>query len=279
MKTSTSLFLTDILPHRRKFFNKIVKSKVFDSHSSQYVFSSLKKSGVEGVELLLPSFLKVTENDLVEVKKILDENNLPIFSVHQTIRFLTQTRMAEIVELFHIADTLGAKVIVLHISSAGKQVFNKDYVKIVHSLQKKYGIMVGFENREKFIGALHKKHGWHEDHFADLMRENDFSITFDTTHLAHSGGDILTFFKKNKDRIVNIHLSDYRPHLFNGSIRPLRYKHLPLGKGVLPMQAFLTLLQKENYNGLLTMEINTDLTGMCESADIIASALQKKQNN
>src|SRR5258705_9061538 len=108
---------------------------------------------------------------------------------------------------------VGAQVIVLHMNSAGRQVFNQQYIEAVHELQKKYGIKVGFENMEKFLGSLHRGHSWHGDKFADLMKKNDFFITLDTTHLAHSGGDIIDFFKKNKDRIVNIHLSDYRFHI------------------------------------------------------------------
>jgi sugar phosphate isomerase/epimerase len=275
MKTSASLFFTDILPHKRKFYHKIVKSKLFDHFTPQHVFVKLKSAGVDGVELILPSFLKVSDQDLYEVKKVLDENNMPIFSVHQVIRFITKTRLDEINELFHIAELLGAKIIVLHMNSAGKQVLDKEYVKQIHILQQKYNIQVGFENREKFVGSLHSGYGWHSEKFANLMNNNNFQITFDTTHLAHSGGDIVSFFEKNKARIVNIHLSDYKPNWLNGSLRPMRYKHLPLGKGTLPMKAFLEVLKKEHYNGILTMEINANLDGLFESAKIIQSILKK----
>lgn len=274
MKKSVSLFFTDILPHKRKLYHKFVKTKIFDGLSTKEAFTKLKAAGMDGVELILPSFQKASDEDIAEVKKLLDECQMPVFSVHQVIRFVTQTRLAEIVELFHIADSLGAEVIVVHMSSAGKQVLDKDYIKLVHSLQKKYGIQVGFENREKFFGSLHRSYGWHEDKFAKLMDDNNFHITLDTTHLAHSGGDIVDFFEKNKKRIINIHLSDYRPHFLNGSLRPMRFKHLPLGKGVLPIDKFLKLLKKEKYNGLVTMEIHAGLEGLCESASVISSTLK-----
>lgn len=229
---------------------------------------------MDGVELILPSFQKASDEDIVEVKKLLDECQMPIFSVHQVIRLLTKTRLAEIVELFHVADTLDAKVIVVHMSSAGKQVLNKDYIKLVHSLEKKYGIQVGFENREKFLGSLHRDYGWHEEKFAKLMKDNNFSITLDTTHLAHSGGDIIEFFEKNKDRIINIHLSDYRPHFLNGTLRPLRYKHLPIGKGVLPIKQFLEMVKKDKYQGLITMEIHGNIDALVDSAGIISSIIK-----
>ena len=278
MKISAVLFLTDILPHRRRLFNKIVKNKIFNKHTSDEVFTTLKNNGIEGIELMLPQFTRVTDEDLYDVKKMLDKYQIKVFSVHQQLRFFTKTRMTEITELFRIANIFGAKVIVLHVSNAGRQVFNKEYIAMVHALQKKHGILVGYENMEKFFGSLHRGHTWHEDKFADLMKKNDFSITYDVQHLAHSGGDIVGFFKKNKNRIVNVHLSDYRKHILNTNLRPLRYKHLPLGKGELPITEFVQTLKKEKYNGLVTMEIHTDLNGICESAQIVNAALDRRQH-
>lgn len=277
MKTSASLFLTDILPHRRKLYHKVVKSKLFSKHTPDEVFSQLKKVGLDGIEVILPSFQDINDHQLKEVKTLLDAHNLPIFSVHQKLRFFTKTKVAEITHLFHVADLVGSKVIVLHMSNAGKQLFNENYKTLLHSLQKKYGITIGFENMEKYFGSYFAPHRWHHDKFASLIEETDFNVTFDTTHLAHSGGDIIEFFKKNKSRIINIHLSDYKHHILNSNFRPLRFKHLPLGHGELPMQEFIALLVKEQYKGLLTMEINGDLAGICESAEIITAVRKKHE--
>lgn len=268
MKTSAGLFLTDILPHKRRLFNKIIKNKVFEKTSADYVFPELKKSGVDGIELFLPSFAKFTFEDIKELKGLLDSHKMPVLSVHQALRFFSKTRIAEITKLFHIADTVSAKVIVLHVQLAGKQIFDKEYVDTLHSLEKKYGIKIGFENREKHL-MPGKKYNWHSDEFALLMEKNKFHITLDTTHLAQAGGDIVEFFKQNKKRIVNIHLSDYKHHVLNSSLRPFRYKHLPLGKGKLPIEAFLKTLRSEKYAGFVTMEIHTDLKGMCDGAKVI----------
>lgn len=276
MKTSAGLFLTDILPHKRRFFNKIVKNKIFENTTADHVFPSLKKSGVDGIELFLPSFAKFTFDDIKEVKELLDLYKMPVLSVHQALRFFSKTRIAEITKLFHMADTLNAKVIVLHTQLAGKQIFNKEYIETLHSLQKKYDIKIGFENKEKYLIPSGGKHSWHQDKFPKLMEQNDFHITLDTTHLAVAGGDIISFFKKHKERIINIHLSDYKQHFLNTSLRPFRYKHLPLGKGQLPIEQFLKTLKKENYQGLVTMEIHTDLQGMCDGAKIIGTFTKAK---
>lgn len=275
MKLSASLFFTDILPHRRKLLNKILKNKIFNNNTPAEVFASLKKAGFDGIELLLPQYIKPRDEDLLDVKKIIDKYDMSVLSVHQTIRFFTKTSLKEIAEIFRVAEIFGAKVIVLHTSLAGKKIFTETYVKGIHDLQKKYGIKVGFENMEKYLVRLHLRHVWHEDNFADLMKKNDFHITLDTTHLAHSGGDIIEFYKKNKDRVANIHLSDYRSHFLNGNFRPIRYKHLPLGKGELQIKKFIETLKKENYKGLVTLELHTDLAGFCDGAEVFKAVLDQ----
>lgn len=270
MKTSAGLFFTDILPHKRNLYSKVIKNKIFtEGVHPKDIFKTLKESGVEGIEIFLPSYTKITLEDILEIKEELDTHNMPVFSLHQPLRFFSKTQIAEISLLFHMAQLLGAEVIVLHIANAGKEIFDKIYIDAIHDLQKKYGIQVGFENRERYLPSVRQKYTWDGETFGKLMEKNDFQITLDTTHLAQAGGDILTFFKKYKDRIVNIHLSDYKDNMWNTSLRPFRFKHLPLGHGELSIVDFLKLLKQEKYKGLVTMEIHTDLPGMCASAQLI----------
>lgn len=267
MKTSVHLFLTDILPEKRRLLHKVVKNKIFGKEPADKAFAEMKKAGIDGIEVLIPSFAKTKDiQDLLEITRV---NNIKIYSVHQAWRFLTKTRIFEITKLFEKAKILDAKVIVLHINSAKRQVFNKKYIEDLHSLQDKYGIKVGFENMEKHAGSVMNGRVWNELKFAELMNKNNFSITLDTCHLGQAGGDIVNFFKKNKDRIINIHLSDYKAHVLNNSLRPMRFKHLPLGKGNLPINEFLSTLKSENYQGLLTLEIGANLDDLLQSANII----------
>lgn len=270
MKISASLLYTDVLPSKRRLLSKIVKSKLFDNFPPNEVFSVFKKSGIEGVELLLPKI--ISKSELEEVKDMLDINKMKVFSVHQSLRFITRTNISEIRQLFDAAKIFDAKVIVLHMNTVGRQIFNKDYVLALHVLEKQYGVKVGFENREKYIGSAHNGYGWDEKKFPALMKTANFNMTLDVCHLGQSGGNIVNFFKNNKEKIVNIHLSDYKVHYLNNSLRPLRYKHLPLGNGSLPIKEFLATLKKEKYNGLLTLEINSHLEKFLESVKIVKDA-------
>jgi sugar phosphate isomerase/epimerase len=272
MKTSVSLFLSDILTQRRKMFHKIVKNDIFDGLTPEEGLRYLKENGVEGIEVCLSQYYNTTDWDVEELNRLTKHVGLPVLSVHQALRFFTSTKIPEITRLFEIADKLRVRLIVLHMNSAQKQIFDPAYIEALHHLEDKYNIKVTFENMEKHIGSLFYEHRWHDVKFSELVYKTDFHITLDVVHLAHSGGDIIEFYKKHKDRIINIHLSDYRKHIFNNNIRPMRYKHMPLGEGQLPIQEFLKLLHKERYDGLITMEIHGDIKDICAGAKIINNA-------
>lgn len=270
MKTSVHLFLTDILPLRKKILGKFVKNKLFNKLKTDEVLSQIKKSKIDGIELLVPSF--TTSRDIQDIKELVEKNNIRVLSVHQAFRFLTITRLPEIRRTLDYAKALSAEVIVLHMNSAGNQLFEPKYIAAIHSLETEYGIKIGFENREKHLGAAFNSYGWDEKKFGDLMNKADLHITFDVCHMGQAGGNIISFFKNNKERIVNIHLSDYKKHILNSSLRPIRYKHLPLGKGDLPLREFLAVLKNEKYDGLLTLETNTNIEDLIESAKTIQNS-------
>src|SRR6266568_7519504 len=140
MKTSISLFLSDILPHKRKLFHKIVKNKIFKGETPERIFIHLKSIGLDGFELLLPQYATTTDKDILEVKKLVLKHKFPVLSVHQSLRFFTATKVNEITRLFEVADMLSAKVVVLHINSARKQIFDDEYIQALHTLEKKYKI-------------------------------------------------------------------------------------------------------------------------------------------
>lgn len=270
MKKSVLLFLTDIMPEKRKLYDRVVKNKIFDGADAKTIFSEFKKTGIDGIELLIPQ--NINFQDLKELKKIVNDCNIKVYSVHQPLRFLTKTRPTEIKKIFEVAKILESKVIVLHMSSVGKQLFDNKYIEALHLLEKEYSVKIGFENQEKHVGSVLKGYCWEGNKFANLVAETGFNITLDVCHLGQTKGDIIDFFKKNKDKIVNIHLSDYRSHYLNNSLRPIRFKHMVLGRGQLPIREFISVLKKEKYKGLITLEIETNLNGILEGVRYINSA-------
>ncbi len=278
MKLSAWVSITDLLPEKKSgfgefIFDKFIKQKLFSKYNQKEVLLSLKKSGVNGIELLSTS--NVSDKDIQKIQEMLTELDLSVFSVHQSISTLFNISIQEIEGLCEIAHKLKSEVVVLHINVIGNQIFKTDYVEALKDLESKYKIKIGIENSPISPLSLFKTYTWDRDKFSNLIKERGFNITFDTTHLAQTGKDIVDFYKKNKDRIVNIHLSDYKKSFLNKYLLLSNDTHLPLGKGTLPIKQFLDVLRENRYDGITTMEINGTLTELCESARFIKNTILK----
>jgi sugar phosphate isomerase/epimerase len=266
MKISAWIFATDLLPNKRSLIEKLGnKGNLFTNAKPKEVFEKLKSSGVNGIELLL--LTNFSDADFQYLKKIFNENNVIVNSIHQPLRLVTKTDIKEIEMLFYFAKKFSAKLIVLHLQNAKEQIFNKKYLEMLHKLENDYAIKVTFENTQKFAQIFNKNRYWEGKKFAEVVRNSGFSITLDTTHMADAGGNIIEFFKQNKDIIIEVQLSDYKAKW------PKPRLHLQPGKGTLPMEEFLKVLKQNKYDGFITMEIKTGLEGLCESAQFIRQGL------
>lgn len=268
VKLSTSILSTDLLPKKRSLFETLIARKsIFSNQSPPSVFKALQASGVEGVELLIPN--NVTEEELILIGDLFIKSNMRINSIHQSMRILSKTPLWEIKRLFNLAKQFHASAIVLHLGSAKNQVQQTEYIENLHQFQKDYGIKIGFENDHRNLIFCREKSMWGGKESADTIKKIGFGITLDTTHLGIAEYDIVQFFNENKNDIINIHIGDYKKHLFSTNFRPVIYTHLPIGKGELPFENFFKTLRSHKYSGLLTMEINASLEEICQSARYI----------
>jgi sugar phosphate isomerase/epimerase len=262
MHLSAWVFATDLLPSKKSLLEKFIKRhNLFTEKPPSEVFKTLKSAGFDGIELLIPK--DFSEDDFNKVQTILNENQMPVNSLHQPLRLFTKTNLKEVETLFILANKFHAKVIVLHLANAKNQIFNKNYLGTLHEFENKYNIKIGFENTQKFAQVFNKKMYYDSKIFPKTIKDAGFLMTLDTTHLADTKADIISFIKNNLKNIVNIQLSDYRKSF------PIPYLHLPLLKGSLPIEEFLKILKENNYDGLMTLEIKTNLEGLYECARIV----------
>ncbi len=92
----------------------------------------------------------------------------------------------------------------------------------------------------------------------DIVDEYGLSICFDTGHLlSKQSGDesMLEFYKKHRDKIIELHLHDGRPSK-PGERGYIDHKHL--GTGDLPVREFLLELVKDDFNGPIIFELTAD---------------------
>ena len=263
MKLSLSINLSDILTEKKSILENLFSwGSFFDNgfHASR-IFSIIKEGKFDGIELVASKDIK--ENDLNKLKAFLDKNGIIVLSVHQPILRLYKIGLKAIKRLFETAAFLSAKVIIIHLFSLRDQIRDANFIKELKSLEEKYNIKIGIENGTKNIFLGLKKYCYEGEGFSKAVLGTGFGMTFDTSHLAEAGGDIIGFYKRNKERILNIHLSDYKSGFFKNNLFNM---HLPLGEGVLEIERFLKILKEDNYPGLLTFEINRGAKDILKSA-------------
>lgn len=274
MKLSSIATISDLLPHKKNRTEKMIADRMsrenkhmFQKNNIEEVLKKLKAAGVDGIELLVMT--NTTDKDCEEIIRLMLKHKLRINSIHQSLSTFLFIRQSQIKRLFEISKLLSCDVIVLHIDAVGRRIKSKNFLQTIRELEELYNVRVGFENMPKTPFNIWRRYTWKHNHFSKTMLTQELGITLDTTHLAQARGDIMEFYRDHKKNIVNIHLSDYKKNWKNNHLMLTTDTHLPIGKGILPIQQLLKELKENKYKGLITMEIDTDLNGMCKSAAMI----------
>ena len=207
MKVSAWVSVSDLVTVKKTLLEKIItivlkdeKVKIYRTQPFDLIFSSLRKAGVDGLELLVQKH--TTDKNIHEIKKLSIKYHLPILSIHQSLDSFGNISLTEIERLCHIANSFLAKVIVIHANALGSRLFDTTFIDTLKNLQKKYTIAFGIENMPKSYFTLHNPHTWKGQKFSSVMGKAGLSITFDTTHLAQVQEDICDFYLNNKKQCL-----------------------------------------------------------------------------
>jgi sugar phosphate isomerase/epimerase len=273
MKISLFVWASQLLSTKKTLMQKVnnflvpdPKHKMFETVSVDMILKSIKEAGADGLELIIPPVF--TDDNHKDIQKIIDKHGLKIYNIHQSDDSAFSIDLKEIERLSAIANKFQANNVTLHISSLKEGIFDNKFIGELKKLQKKYNIKFGIENMPKSPFTL-KDYQYKRREFASVINKAGLSMTLDTTHVGQVNEDICDFYTENKDKIINIHLSDYKKTFLNSKLLLGNDTHLPLGKGELPIIKFLKILKKENYQGVITMEINGDLETLCQNAKLI----------
>jgi sugar phosphate isomerase/epimerase len=276
MKISLLVWVSQLLSSKKTLIQKLnnfivpdPKHKMFKTLSVDTILKSIKNAGVNGIELTIPPIF--TNEDFKKIREIVGKHNLKIHSIHQSDESALGIDLPEIERLCSIANKLQTGTVVLHIDALKKGIFDNKFIEELKNLKTKYMVKFGIENMPKSPFTLGKSYTYRGDKFSSVVNKTGLSMTLDTTHMGQVNEDICDFYVKNKDKIIDIHLSDYKTTWLNSKLLLANDTHLPLGRGQLPIVEFLKLLKKENYQGLITMEINGDLETLCQNARLIRS--------
>jgi sugar phosphate isomerase/epimerase len=229
------------------------------------IASIARQAGADGLELLLNSRLFAAGPD--RVAHAANEHDMPIRSVHPPIRFINPRRHVhdDLIAAAEFArDLPGCRILVMHAvggatlhSERGRAFFRT--IDAVSTILRKSGVRLAIENR----GTLHPQPRMDFlDRLQNLYRvceEWDLDITFDTSHAASFGLNVVPALDVIYPRLANIHFSDRReepPAIASGIINSLTREHQAPGNGALPLAPFVQRLRTKGYRGAITLELS-----------------------
>lgn len=225
-------------------------------YSLSEIFRIAKEAGFDGVELLISQSNCNVGIDYIQ--KLSDKYEIPILSLHSP--FIACDGWGGFWDRVHrslvIATQLSIPLVNFHPPSGlmPRHRLNNElseHVQIYRDILKDSGATLTIENlptvrtfRISLVNWLLPRLANNMYQIADFAADNEIHVTFDTTHVGTTGVDLLEAYTVFRDRIVNIHLSDY-----DG-----RSQHLLPGTGYLPLERLLTQIKRDGYDGIITLE-------------------------
>lgn len=232
--------------------NVSLSTGFYYTKSYKEILDVISYTSCSNIELFLnQAFIDVPVDELArEIAK----RKLDVLSIHTPLEFIAFPRHESeefwIDKCISLSKTFNSKIIVTHMV-LGKYFIEApqglDYIHRENMVKfnKLKDICVTTENLPYFTDGsfLGKK-----NEFVKFIKDNNTSITFDTTHCAYSNHSILDMFIEIKDFVKNIHISDFK----------FGMEHKVLGTGDLPLKEFLYMLRINDYQGNLTIELDFD---------------------
>ncbi|MCK6624736.1 MAG: sugar phosphate isomerase/epimerase [Anaerolineae bacterium] len=226
------------------------------------------ETGFDGVELMV-DWRRETHH-VPHLEKLMARHNLPILAVHNPFASFPPGWKHDPVGLIQhsvrLAESLGAQTVVVHpparwvrlqsvvlapqrhwklsipIPVAGPGALGRWLQQELPHFQAQTAVKIAVENMpRRWLGP------WQLEpfHFNNARQLNQFQhLTLDTTHVGTWRADLLEFYRQIKPQVAHIHLSNFNGH-----------EHQLLYNGSLPLAAFLAELTKDQFAGLVSLEL------------------------
>lgn len=217
------------------------------------IFELAAKAGFDGCELVINTHFN--QKGYIEVVKEC-VHTLPVFTIHAPFMKMATwgNKINTVLRTIEIAKQINAEVVNFHPPSwfHMEMQFFKWFNRIddFQRLSGDNSIAITIENMP-LSGARLMLAPYVLNDYKDLLEfaiKKNLYFTFDTTHFATFGGDVIAAFLNvfKSGRLKNVHISDY------GNTK----SHLFLGSGELPIAKLLSTMMRLGYDGMLTLEVS-----------------------
>ncbi|NYH53267.1 sugar phosphate isomerase/epimerase [Nocardiopsis arvandica] len=214
-------------------------------------FEIAAKLGYDGVEVLVSS--DPASQDVELLRRLSDYHQMPVTAVHAPCLVLTQRvwgrePWGKLVRSQEMAETLGAKTIVVHPAFRWQREYAREFETGIARMQDETDVVFAVENmypvRVRDREVVPYAPSWNP-----LDRDYP-DVTLDLSHTAMSGSDAMDMAKRLGDRLSHVHVADG----FGGQNLD---EHLIPGRGRQPVGELLEYLAGGGYEGQLVLEVST----------------------
>lgn len=241
-------------------------------YSIETFFKEFKKCRADGIEIV--SGFK-TRFPFKSIEILSKQYKLPITTIHQSIWSGLGLYFDK--NFLKISKEVNCRNFVVHplpnLSFDSKVM--TQYLERLKKIKKENKIEIMLENLpfrysiktvNKFFPTSKDSSNLQKLH--KIALEYGFKITFDTSHFKHPEPHKLSYFNTILPSIRNIHLSSFTDNK----------SHLPIFMGNFKTKEFVSFLERNNYNGLFTLEIyypkfitfkNYDFNAICKSINFL----------
>lgn len=224
--------------------------------NAEAAFKAAATTGYKGIELMV-SPNKSTQ-DAGHIQELIEKYSMPVTSVHAPTlllcKFVWGTEPGnKLTRSVKFAEQLGATSVVVHPPFKNNP-YSKKFLQHVKNLQEDTNVHIAVENMFPWGARGHNREiygpSWEET--CDIAEY----LTFDFSHAALSGMNVLEFFKNYHEKTRIIHLAD-------GSTRnqtkgdSIKDEHMLPGEGDMPIQEVYEFLNRNNWKGETVLELNT----------------------
>lgn len=223
----------------------------------------LADAGFDGVELAIG--LEAALRGPGAVRELADVHELPVLSVHPPLFTMPGwDSFADTVRIVDFAADLGASVVVQHTPKAGdlESADGVAWRRAVDEARRRgasRGVTLALENRAIFRNYQRGYALSDPESLYQFAMANDFCLTLDTAHAASWPWDVVELYYLFRDRLVNVHLSDFKSlpaWLDRPGLHTYFKHHQLLGAGDLPLRELVSRAQADGYAGLVTLELS-----------------------
>ena len=214
-------------------------------------FETAARLGYDAIEIMVTA--DPVSQDADVLRRLSEYYGIPVVAVHAPNLLITQRvwgrdPWGKLEKSRELADTLGAKVVVVHPPFRWQREYAREFEEGIARLTPQGDVAFAVENLYPLLRG-ETEVGAYAPHWNPVEMDVPHA-TLDVSHAAVSDSDVLAMAKQLGPRLTHVHLGD-------GTKPGLPDEHLVPGRGTQPCAELLGWLGSVGYEGIVVLEVST----------------------